>query len=104
MTGDAHLPAGAVLDLAEADYLYGRDRLRLRLVAPLDTRRLATLEWVRLVGEEIWWNGEIRPRRDVMVRVAAIKAAVRPVGWLPQSAHDYEASRLPKRPTGPCEY
>ncbi|HEX8346069.1 MAG TPA: hypothetical protein VF657_15220 [Actinoplanes sp.] len=97
------LAPGVVLDLAEPDYLYGTGPLRLRLATPLDTQRLAQLEWVRLIGDEIRWNGEITPGRDVNVRVSAIRAAIRPAGWLPDSARDWQRRHAPENPAGPCE-
>lgn len=87
--GCGRLEPGVVLRLAEPDYLYGVGVLCLRLTSALDLQRLAALEWVRIVADEILWTGEIAPSRDVVVRVAAIPAAVRPVGWLPDSAHRY---------------
>lgn len=104
MTAGQHvLGPGTVLDLGEPDYLYGTGPLRLRLATPLDTQRLARLEWVRLIGDEIRWNGEIEPNRDVNVRVSAIRAAVRPVGWLPESAREFQRKQEPHPPVEPCE-
>lgn len=104
MTGAGRVLApGVVLDLGEPDYLYGVGPLRLRLATPLDTQRLAQVEWVRLIGDEIRWNGEIEPNRDVMVLVSAIRAAIRPVGWLPDSAREFQRSNAPEPPVEPCE-
>jgi hypothetical protein len=69
-----------VLALGEADYCYGIGPLALRVTAvdPPDDSG----EWVRLCGFELWPEGE-GDIRDVLVRVAAIRRAVRPDGWRP---------------------
>ena len=94
------LEPGTVLRLAEPDYLYGVGVLCLRLTTALQLDRLAALEWVRVVADEILWTGEISPARDVVVRVSAIPAAVRPPGWLPESAHRYRTGSSRHHPTG----
>ena len=72
-----------VLSLSEQDYLYGVGPLALRIERlGVDPSSLPKLEWVRVVGQEVWSDGSVRPR-DVMVRVAAITRSLRPVGWLP---------------------
>jgi hypothetical protein len=69
-----------VLALAEEDYCYGIGPLALRVTAvdpPGDSG-----EWVRLRGWELWPEGE-GDIRDVLVRVSAIRRAVRPHDWRP---------------------
>lgn len=73
----------AVLWLGEQDYCYGNGALVLcvdKLGA--DPRSFRKLEWVRVVGREVSWDGTEQPR-DVMVRVAAIQGALRPPGTRP---------------------
>lgn len=72
-----------MLYLAEPDYLYGVGPLALRVDRlGVDPATLPKLEWVRVVGQEVWPDGSVRPR-DVMVRVAAIARSLRPADWLP---------------------
>lgn len=68
------------LEIAEADYCYGVGTLRLRVVhCTADLLQLPELEWVRIVGREIRWDGSEADRdREVVVRVSALPAAVRP--------------------------
>jgi hypothetical protein len=74
---------GLILDLAEQDYAYGVGRLTLRIeTLGADPASFPKLEWVRVVGDEIWWDGSTRPR-DVMVRVAAIAGSLREADGLP---------------------
>jgi hypothetical protein len=73
----------AVLALDEQDYLYGCGTLALRVERlGADPRSFPKLEWVRIVGQEIGWNGSETPR-DVMVRVEAIGRSLRPADWRP---------------------
>lgn len=82
--GGARVGPGAMLHLAEQDYLYGSGPLALRIDRlGVDPASLPKLEWVRVVGQEVWADGTVRPR-DVMVRVAAIAGSLRPANWLPR--------------------
>lgn len=75
---------GAVLDLAEADYMYGFGRLALKVAQiGADLAAFPQLEWVTLVGRELSWDGTEGQRREVTVRVAAVKNSLRPDAWLP---------------------
>jgi hypothetical protein len=62
--------AGQVVTIPEEHYLYGTGDLTLRLA------RVGELvpgqEWVAVRGVEIRWDGRDGPRREVLVRVAAL--------------------------------
>ncbi len=65
---------GQVLRIPEAHYLYGSGELVLRVthVDPgLD--RYPGLEWVRVKGVEVGWDGSDGQPRDVMIRVAVLR-------------------------------
>jgi hypothetical protein len=87
MTGPSQprpLAPGDVLDLSEQDYLYGAGRLVLDVTAVgADITRYPRLEWLRVTGDEIRWNGADAGERTIMVRVEALRRAVRPRGWRP---------------------
>lgn len=81
--GGAQIGPDTVLALDEPDYLYGLGTLVLRIDRLLaDPLTLRSVEWVRVTGRQIHWDGSETPR-DVMVRVAALGRARRPVGWRP---------------------
>lgn len=81
--GGPQIGPNTVLALDEPDYLYGVDTLVLRIARiGADLVALRSLEWVRVTGRQIHWDGSETPR-DVMVRVAALGRARRPVGWRP---------------------
>jgi hypothetical protein len=63
-----------VLRVPEAHYLYGTGELVLR-VTHVDSNldRYPGLEWVRVKGIEILWDGSDGQERDVMIRVAALR-------------------------------
>jgi hypothetical protein len=78
------LRVGAVLDLAEADYLYGLGQLALKVeMIGASVDAFPQLEWVTLVGRELYRDGAEGQRREVTVRVAAIKTALRSDDWRP---------------------
>jgi hypothetical protein len=72
-TGKPLVSVGQVLRIPEAHYLYGTGLLVLRVteVDP-DLGRVRGLEWVRIRGVEIRWDGKDGEAREVMVRVAAL--------------------------------
>lgn len=81
--GGPHIGGGTVLALEEPDYLYGVGTLVLRIERlGADPALLRSLEWVRVVGQQVHWDGREAPR-DVMVRVAAIGRSRRPADWRP---------------------
>ncbi|MDP9799330.1 hypothetical protein J2S43_007842 [Catenuloplanes nepalensis] len=73
------LEPGMVLELRAADYCYGTQRLRLRLIQPPETRGLPLerLEWVELRGERLDDRAVTVERRVILARVDALAAAVR---------------------------
>jgi hypothetical protein len=75
---------GAVLELAEADYMYGVGTLALRLTkVTVDPASYRRMEWINVEGLQLYPNGATGEARYVTIRVDAIKAALRPNGWLP---------------------
>jgi hypothetical protein len=82
--GDAiEIGPGVILALDEADYLYGAGFVALRVEQlGADPGSFPKLEWVRVVGRQIHWNGT-EEHRDVMVRTAAIPRSLRPPTWRP---------------------
>ncbi len=82
MDGDLHLGSDIVLELAEADYLYGSGPLALRVVDGPHVGSLSRLEWLRIVGRQVLGDGSETPC-DVVVRVSAIQHALRPATWRP---------------------
>lgn len=64
------IEAGTVLEIAEADYLYGGGALRIRVDEPVQLH--PAQEWVRVTGTRVWSTGrEVEPL-SVLVRVSAI--------------------------------
>jgi hypothetical protein len=75
---------GAVLYVAEADYLYGAGPLALRVTeAEVNPKHHRAMEWVNVRGTPIYWNGTTGDERYATIRVKVIKAALRPKNWLP---------------------
>jgi len=75
---DRQLRPGAVLLLAEQDYCYGTGVLKLRVESlGADLGSLPRLEWVRIVGRQIYPDGSEQPR-EVMARVSALSKSVLP--------------------------
>jgi hypothetical protein len=68
---DEPLQVGDVVIIPPEHYLYGDRLLKLRVTEVPDYARLR-LEWVRVRGVEVLWNGQDGPDQDVMVRVAAV--------------------------------
>jgi hypothetical protein len=64
---------GQVLSIPEAHYCYGTGVLTIRVTEVCDEIHL-NLEWLRIQGVEILWNGADGPSRDVLVRVAALRS------------------------------
>jgi len=63
--------AGQVLTVPEAHYLYGTGDLTLRVTA-VDPRPHPALEWLRVKGVQVLWDGSDGPERLVDVRVSAL--------------------------------
>jgi hypothetical protein len=83
MNDDLKIDVDVMLALAEEDYLYGAGDIALRVEQiGADPSSFPKLEWVRIVGKQIYWNGVEIPR-DVMVRVASIQKSFRPPEWRP---------------------
>lgn len=62
---------GDLLHLKEADYLYGKGELTLRVTVIVDD---SSDQWAELRGVEILWNGERAPdERRVWVSVPALR-------------------------------
>jgi hypothetical protein len=62
---------GEVIRVPEADYAYGLGELTLR-VTHVDPDPHPELEWLRIRGIEIRWDGTDGKNRDVLVRVSAL--------------------------------
>ena len=63
------LKVGDLLNLAEADYLYGSGALKLRVVRVHDSQPMAG--WLQVTGIAILWNGNRGDERTVFVRQEA---------------------------------
>lgn len=75
---------GAVLELAERDYIYGVGTLALRIGRlAVDPAHYPAIEWVNAEAAELYANGDVSEPRLVTIRVTAIEAALRPKDWLP---------------------
>jgi hypothetical protein len=77
VTGPSHrrvIQVGDVIRIPEAHYLYGVGVLTMRVTAEADLDRHPGLEWIRLRGVQIRWDGSDGDNRDVLVRVAALLA------------------------------
>jgi hypothetical protein len=64
------LRPGQVVTIPEAHYCYGTGPLRLR-VTQVEENPPPGVEWLRVKGVEIRWDGTDGDDRDVLVRVAA---------------------------------
>jgi hypothetical protein len=65
---------GDTICLPEADYCYGCGLLTIRVTeVDADLAHFPALEWVRLRGVVILWDGTDGDERDVLVRVAALR-------------------------------
>lgn len=75
---------GMTLAVEPADYLYGNG-LALLIVqsVAVDQRLLPSMEWVRLDCLRLRPDGSVLGPFSPLVRISALAAAVRPVGWLP---------------------
>ena len=74
---------GDVVRIERADYCYGVGPLTMRITEiGADLAKTPALEWVRLRGVEIRWNGSDGSERDVYVRVAALRHQPPPSGQL----------------------
>ena len=80
MTGQpAPIKVGELLNLAEADYLYGVGAIRLRVTEVAARQNLPG--WIEVDGVEIRWDSERGDTRTVFVREAALdRASVRRSG------------------------
>ena len=75
---------GTTLAVAEADYCYGTGTaLLIMQCLPVDPRLLSSMEWVRLDCLRLRDDGSVLGAVSPLVRIRALAAAVRPVGWLP---------------------
>jgi hypothetical protein len=67
--------AGDVLRVPEPDYMYGVGPLTLRVTAvDAEANARPELEWVRLQGVELRWDGSEGMHREVQVRRTALRA------------------------------
>jgi hypothetical protein len=83
MSGDLRCGPGVVLAIAEEDYCYGVGMLVLRVEEfGAHPSSFPKLEWVRVAGTEVRWDAD-GEWRQVMVRVGAIRGAIRPPTWRP---------------------
>ena len=65
---------GDIVGIEQADYCYGLGTLTLRVTEiGVDLARIPALEWVRLRGIEIRWDGTDGNEREVFVRVSALR-------------------------------
>lgn len=64
---------GQILRVPEEHYCYGIGPLVIR-VTEVCGEIHPNLEWMRIRGVEILWNGHDGPDRDVLVRVSALRA------------------------------
>jgi hypothetical protein len=63
-----------VIQVPEADYLYGRGVLQMRVtVVDAGAVPVDQLDWVRLVGVPIYERGNEGPVREALVRVDALR-------------------------------
>jgi hypothetical protein len=69
------IEAGTVLEVAEADFLYGEGRLRIRVDEPVQLH--PSQEWATVIGTRVWSTGREVGKLRVLVRVAAIREALR---------------------------
>lgn len=65
---------GQILEIKEEDYCYGEGVLKLK-VTRVAANQHPDLEWLRIIGVEIRWNGEEGDPRDVLVRTSALPRA-----------------------------
>jgi hypothetical protein len=65
--------AGDVLDLRDADYLFGEGDLVVRVVVVHDLRWLGGKPWLFLRGLELRADGHGRRYRDILVRCAVLR-------------------------------
>lgn len=61
---------GHIITIPEEHYCYGVGPLKMR-VTRVEQNPPPGVEWLRVLGVEIRWNGEDGPMRDVLVRVSA---------------------------------
>ena len=66
------IKVGDVIRVPAADYAYGLGVLTLR-VTEVDPDPHPNLEWLRVKGTEIRWDGTDGRQRDVLVRVSALR-------------------------------
>lgn len=75
--GGVQLSPGLVLELAEADYLYGVGTVQITVTAigelVVDN---ANQQWIGLHGDQRFWDGSTRPR-FLQARVTALARAIR---------------------------
>jgi hypothetical protein len=97
MSAGVKLDVGTVLELSEADYMYGTGPLTIRLTeVKTDPSQFPAMEWVEVRGIDLYPDAEAERPRYVTIRVAAIKDALRPAQW---RAPRCPPSRLPARRT-----
>jgi hypothetical protein len=84
---------GDTICLPEADYCYGRGPLTIRVTeVDADLTRFPALEWVRVRGVVILWDGTDGDEREVLVRVAALRKRQQCRDELPRRAARSESS------------
>lgn len=62
---------GALLRVREADYLYGRGDITMRVRATGEVRRLPDGDWLTVRGTEIGWDGTEVGERQILVRMSS---------------------------------
>lgn len=68
------IPAGTVVEVPEADYMYGTGDIRMRLDRPVTL--LARQEWAEVTGVLIGFNGRETVPVTLLVRVTVLREAV----------------------------
>jgi hypothetical protein len=71
---------GDVLDLEEDDYRYGTGPLILRVTRVADLRHFTDGAWISLCGMQLRTDGTSVEQREVLVRVATLRARRRSAG------------------------
>ena len=84
MSTGLKLCVGEILEVAEADYMYGEGPLAIRLTeVSVDPGKFPAMEWVEVRGVVLYPQAEAEQPRYATIRVSAIKRALRPPGWRP---------------------
>lgn len=96
MTPDPAQPlvkVGDTICMPESDYCYGHGQLMMRVTeVDADLARFPALEWVRVRGVVILWDGTDGDERDILVRVAALRKQQQGQDELPSRSDRSEPS------------